>query len=72
VTSGLTLRKTLVAQREAQQALVDALAETHRLADARYRAGIDSYLVVDRRDPTRRPSSCTGNTLTHVRPGQEA
>jgi multidrug efflux system outer membrane protein len=46
VTSGLTLRTTLVAQREAQQALVDALAETYRLAEARYRAGIDSYLVV--------------------------
>jgi multidrug efflux system outer membrane protein len=46
VTSGLTLRTTLVAQREAQQALVDALAETYRLAEARYKAGIDSYLVV--------------------------
>jgi multidrug efflux system outer membrane protein len=46
VTSGLALRTTLVAQREAQQALVDALAETHRLAEARYKAGIDSYLVV--------------------------
>jgi multidrug efflux system outer membrane protein len=46
VTSGLTLRTTLVSQREAQQALVDALAETYRLAEARYKAGIDSYLVV--------------------------
>jgi outer membrane protein, multidrug efflux system len=46
VTSGLTLRSTLVAQREAQQALVDALAETYRLAEARYKAGIDSYLLV--------------------------
>jgi multidrug efflux system outer membrane protein len=46
VTSGLTLRTTLVAQREAQEALVDALAETYRLAEARYKAGIDSYLIV--------------------------
>jgi multidrug efflux system outer membrane protein len=46
VTSGLALRGTLVAQRQAQQALVDALAETYRLAEARYKAGIDSYLVV--------------------------
>lgn len=46
VTSGLTLRTTLVAQREAQQALVEALTEAHRLSDARYRAGIDSYLAV--------------------------
>jgi multidrug efflux system outer membrane protein len=46
VTSGLTLRTTLVAQREAQQALVDALAETYRLSEARYKGGIDSYLAV--------------------------
>ncbi len=46
VTSGLTLRTTLVAQREAQQALVDALDETYRLSEARYKAGIDSYLAV--------------------------
>jgi multidrug efflux system outer membrane protein len=46
VTSGLTLRTTLVAQREAQQALVDALSEAYRLSDARYKAGIDSYLAV--------------------------
>jgi multidrug efflux system outer membrane protein len=46
VSSGLALRTTLVAQRQAQQALVDALAETYRLSEARYKAGIDSYLSV--------------------------
>jgi multidrug efflux system outer membrane protein len=46
VSDGLALRTTLVAQREAQQALVDALDETYRLSEARYRAGIDSYLAV--------------------------
>jgi multidrug efflux system outer membrane protein len=46
VTSGLTLRTTLVAQREAQEALVGALSEAYRLSDARYKAGIDSYLAV--------------------------
>jgi outer membrane protein, multidrug efflux system len=46
VSSGLTLRTTLVAQREAQQALVDALSEAYRLSDARYKGGIDSYLAV--------------------------
>jgi multidrug efflux system outer membrane protein len=46
VSSGLALRTTLVAQREAQQALVDGLAETYRLSEARFKAGIDSYLAV--------------------------
>jgi multidrug efflux system outer membrane protein len=46
VTSGLALRGTLVAQREAQQALVDALDATYRLSEARYKGGIDSYLAV--------------------------
>jgi multidrug efflux system outer membrane protein len=46
VSDGLALRTTLVAQREAQQALVDALTATFRLSDARYKAGIDSYLSV--------------------------
>ena len=46
VASGLPLRTTLVAQREAQQALVGALSEAYRLSDARYKAGIDSYLAV--------------------------
>ena len=46
VNDALTLRTTLVAQREAQEALVVALEETWRLYDARYQAGIDSYLGV--------------------------
>jgi multidrug efflux system outer membrane protein len=46
VSDGLALRTTLVAQREAQQALVDALADTYRLSEARFKAGIDSYLAV--------------------------
>ncbi len=46
VSDALTLRTTLVAQREAQEALVVALDETWRLSDARYQAGIDGYLGV--------------------------
>jgi multidrug efflux system outer membrane protein len=46
VNDALTLRTTLVAQREAQDALVTALEETWRLSDARYKAGIDGYLGV--------------------------
>ena len=46
VSDALTLRTTLVAQREAQEALVVALQETWRLSDARYQAGIDGYLGV--------------------------
>lgn len=46
VSDALTLRTTLVAQREAQEALVVALDETLRLSDARYQAGIDGYLGV--------------------------
>ena len=46
VSDALTLRQTLVSQREAQEALVRALDETYRLYDARYKAGIDSYLGV--------------------------
>ncbi len=46
VSDALTLRTTLVAQRKAQQALVVALEETWRLYDARYQAGMDSYLGV--------------------------
>ncbi|KQC11459.1 MAG: multidrug transporter [Smithella sp. SDB] len=39
--------KSMVDQRiSAQQSLVDAIAETYRLADARYSKGIDSYLSV--------------------------
>jgi len=46
VNDALTLRATLVAQREAQDALVTALRETLRLSDARYKGGIDAYLPV--------------------------
>jgi len=46
VSDALTLRTTLVAQREAQEALVLALDETLRLSDARYQGGIDGYLGV--------------------------
>ncbi|MGZ6987774.1 MAG: efflux transporter outer membrane subunit [Thermoanaerobaculia bacterium] len=46
VSDALTLRTTLVAQREAQEALVVALDETLRLSDARYKGGIDGYLGV--------------------------
>lgn len=46
VNDALTLRTTLVAQREAQEALVTALEETLRLSDARYKGGIDAYLPV--------------------------
>ncbi|HOG28761.1 MAG TPA: efflux transporter outer membrane subunit [Vicinamibacterales bacterium] len=46
VSNTLTLRRTLVSQREAQEALVKALAETSRLSEARYKAGLDGYLGV--------------------------
>lgn len=46
VGDGLALRATLVAQREAQQALVAALADNHRLLLARHEAGLDSRLVL--------------------------
>jgi multidrug efflux system outer membrane protein len=46
VSDALALRTNLRAQEEAQRSLVDALDEAHRLAEARYRAGIDSYLSV--------------------------
>lgn len=46
VSDALALRTTLVAQREAQDALVVALEETLRLSDARYKGGIDAYLPV--------------------------
>lgn len=45
-SNALTLRETLVNQRDAQEALVRSLSETYRLSDARYKAGIDSYLSV--------------------------
>jgi multidrug efflux system outer membrane protein len=46
VSDSLSLRTRLMEQQDAQQALVDTLAETYRLSDARYKAGIDSYLSV--------------------------
>lgn len=46
VADTLTLRTTLMQQQDAQQALVDALDQTYRLSEARYKAGIDSYLSV--------------------------
>ena len=46
VSNALTLRATLVEQREAQEALVEALEDTYRLSEARYKAGIDGYLGV--------------------------
>ncbi|HVO12242.1 MAG TPA: efflux transporter outer membrane subunit [Vicinamibacteria bacterium] len=46
VSDGLALRGTLLEQRQAQEALVTALDETYRLSQARYKAGIDSYLAV--------------------------
>ncbi len=46
VSDSLTLRIRLMEQQKAQQDLVNTLEETYRLSDARYKAGIDSYLSV--------------------------
>jgi multidrug efflux system outer membrane protein len=46
VSNALTLRQTLVSQREAQEALVTSLEQIYRLSDARYKAGMDGYLGV--------------------------
>jgi multidrug efflux system outer membrane protein len=46
VSDALSLRTTLAAQQDALQALVNALDETYRLSEARYKSGIDSYLSV--------------------------
>ena len=46
VSDALTLRTRLAEQQSAQQALVNALEESYRLSEARYNAGIDSYLSV--------------------------
>jgi multidrug efflux system outer membrane protein len=46
VSDSLTLRTRLLEQQQAQQSLVDALDDTYRLSDARYKAGLDSYLSV--------------------------
>jgi outer membrane protein TolC len=46
VSNALTLQTTLVEQRGAQEALVEALGATYRLSDARFNAGLDGYLGV--------------------------
>jgi len=46
VSDALALRATLRDQEEAQRSLTEALGETHRLSEIRYRAGIDDYLGV--------------------------
>jgi len=46
VNDALTLRATLVTRRTAEEALVTALSNAYRLSDARYKAGVDSYLAV--------------------------
>jgi multidrug efflux system outer membrane protein len=46
VSDSLSLRSRLMEQQNAQQALVNTLEETYRLAEARYKVGIDSYLSV--------------------------
>jgi multidrug efflux system outer membrane protein len=46
VANALALRATLVEQKDAQESLVTALADTHRLSEARYKAGLDGYLGV--------------------------
>ena len=46
VADSLAVRGTVDQQLSAQQSLVDAVAETYRLSNARYTKGIDSYLGV--------------------------
>ena len=46
VADALAVQGTMSRQIEAQQSLVDALAVTYRLANARYTKGIDNYLTV--------------------------
>ncbi len=46
VADALAVRSTVNQQIAAQQSLVDAVAETYRLSNARYTKGIDSYLSV--------------------------
>jgi outer membrane protein, multidrug efflux system len=46
VSDSLSQRTRLLEQQNAQQALVKTLEETYRLSEARYKAGIDSYLSV--------------------------
>jgi outer membrane protein, multidrug efflux system len=44
VSDALSSRKTYIDQRQAQNALVAADAEAYRLAEMRFRSGVDSYL----------------------------
>jgi len=46
VADALAVRGTVDQQLSAQESLVNAVAETHRLSNARYTKGIDSYLSV--------------------------
>ena len=46
VSDSLSLRGRLLEQEQAQRTLVATLGETYRLSEARYKAGIDSYLSV--------------------------
>ncbi|HXK62350.1 MAG TPA: efflux transporter outer membrane subunit, partial [Acidobacteriota bacterium] len=46
VSDALALRSKLLEQMNAQESLVHSLRETYRLSEARYNAGIDSYLGV--------------------------
>ncbi len=46
VADALAVRGTVEQQIAAQQSLVEAVAETYRLSNARYEKGIDSYLGV--------------------------
>jgi multidrug efflux system outer membrane protein len=46
VSDALARRGTIGDQLAAQQSLVDASANSYRLADARYTTGIDSYLTL--------------------------
>ena len=46
VADALAVRGTVDEQLSAQQSLVDAVAGTYRLSNARYTGGIDSYLSV--------------------------
>jgi len=46
VADALAVKGTINKQLAAQQALVDAVTETYRLAQLRYDKGIDSYLSV--------------------------
>ncbi len=46
VSDSLSQRTRLMQQQDAQQALVNTLEATYHLSDARYKAGIDSYLNV--------------------------